>query len=229
VALPTNDSWSPRLEERPDYTTRHGNAELVCSTLGAVHTRFGTGRLRLTSASRDYPSRRSSVSSTRCRIADNCGLSSPSALISAIGSARRSASESFSSSELRSSSTPNARSIQSQWAGLAALGVLGAALTSFATTRESIGQDARNAERYGRTRAALRRLTTRLDDVREAVAQGNAQALEEFVAAVNEQVSVEHRQWLNDGDSTRAGMARLEIALQRSAEDAPTEERRTLR
>jgi hypothetical protein len=105
--------------------------------------------------------------------------------------------------------------VRSEWAGLAAFGILGAALTSFATTRESIGQDARNAERYARTRASLRRLSARLDDVRAAVAAGNREALTEFVAAVDEHLSVEHRQWLSDTESTRAGLTRLEETLVR--------------
>jgi hypothetical protein len=103
-----------------------------------------------------------------------------------------------------------------EWSAVAALGILGAALTSFATTRESIGQDERNAERYARTRTALRHLSGRLDDVREAVSAGNHASLREFVAAVSEQVSVEHRQWLSDTQSTRAGMLRLEEALRAS-------------
>lgn len=111
--------------------------------------------------------------------------------------------------------------VRPEWAGLAAFGILGAALTSFATTREAIGQDARNAERYSRTRAALRRLSARLDEVREAVATGNGAVLTEFIAAVDEHLSVEHRQWLNDTESTQASLARLEEALVR-----PTAERR---
>jgi hypothetical protein len=105
--------------------------------------------------------------------------------------------------------------LDSEWAGLAAFGILGAALTSFATTREAIGQDARNAERYSRTHAALRRLSARVDDVREAVAAGNYAALAEYLTAVEDHLSVEHRQWLNEAESTRSGLERLEEALVR--------------
>src|SRR5262249_50527367 len=103
--------------------------------------------------------------------------------------------------------------VSSGWTGLAALGVAGAALTSFATTRESIGQDARNAERYRPTHAALRRPAARLDDVRAAAAAGNTQAMPEFVAAADQPLPVEHRQWLTDADATRDGLSKLDEAL----------------
>ncbi len=110
------------------------------------------------------------------------------------------------------------------WAGLAALGIVGASLATYAGVRESITQDARNAERYGRTRTALREIHTRLDEVREAVGRGNRAALEEFVMAVHEHLSVEHRQWLSESDATRSGLARLERALygESATEDAQT-------
>ena len=111
--------------------------------------------------------------------------------------------------------------VNTAWTGLAALGVLGAALTSFATTRESISQDARNAERYARTHAALRRLAARIDEVRDAVAAGNLQAMTEFVAAADQHLSVEHRQWLSDADSTREGLAKLDEALTAGLKKAP--------
>jgi hypothetical protein len=95
-----------------------------------------------------------------------------------------------------------------------ALGVVGAALSSYATARETVSQDERNAERYGRTQTALENLGgERLDRVRAAVAQGNAQALVEFVAAVNEQISLEHRQWREGSEATKAAVAKLEQAL----------------
>jgi hypothetical protein len=97
---------------------------------------------------------------------------------------------------------------------LGALGVLGAALASYAAARENTSQDQRNAERYGRTQEALENIGgERLDRVRSAVAQGNAQALAEFVAAVNEQISLEHRQWLEGSEATKAAVAKLEETL----------------
>lgn len=101
----------------------------------------------------------------------------------------------------------------SEWAGLGVLGVAAAAVAGYGATQEAITQDGRNAERYGRTYDALSELSARLDEVRTAVAGGNVGALTEFVAALHEQLSVEHREWLEAGESTRAGVARLNEAL----------------
>jgi hypothetical protein len=78
----------------------------------------------------------------------------------------------------------------------AALGVLGAAMSSFASSWEAMNQDRRNAERYERTRKALQALKAEIDGVRKAAAGGNREPMEKFVAAVHEQLSLEHRQWL---------------------------------
>lgn len=99
------------------------------------------------------------------------------------------------------------------WAGLAAFGIVGTSLASYAAAREAIGQDSRNAERLEQTRIALRDLYARLDDVRHAVALGNRWALEEFVAAVHEHLSLEHRQWLREAEMAHSGLARVEAAL----------------
>ncbi len=101
------------------------------------------------------------------------------------------------------------------WAGLAALGILAAALAAFASNRDAISQDSRNAERYERTREALQGLAARLDEVRAAVAEGNHVALREYVAAVHDHMSVEHRQWLSAAESTRAALGRLDAVLSR--------------
>jgi len=100
------------------------------------------------------------------------------------------------------------------WAALGALAVLGAALQGFAATREGVDQDRRNAERYGRTLEALQALRARLDDVRAGVAAGSRPVLDEYVAAVQDQISLEHREWLEGTESTRAAVGRLEEALQ---------------
>jgi hypothetical protein len=97
--------------------------------------------------------------------------------------------------------------------GLGVLGVFAAALSTYANAREAISQDRRNAERYRRTDEALLALSGRLDEVRAAVARGNHQALVEFVAAVNEQVSLEHRQWLDAAEATKEATAKLDEAL----------------
>jgi hypothetical protein len=104
---------------------------------------------------------------------------------------------------------------------LGVLGVFGAALSSYANSREALSQDRRNAERYARTRIALGGLEERLDRVRSAVAHGNRQALTEFAGAVNEQISLEHRQWLEATEATRTAVAKLEEALSKTQNAAP--------
>jgi SMODS and SLOG-associating 2TM effector domain 1 len=104
-------------------------------------------------------------------------------------------------------------SIKAPWAGLAALGVIGTALAAFAATREAVNQDRRNAERYGRTLAALEILRARLDDVRAGVLAGSQEVLDQYVAAVHEQLSLEQRDWLSGAESTRAAIGRMDEAL----------------
>lgn len=96
---------------------------------------------------------------------------------------------------------------------LGAFSVAGAALGAFAAARELMNQDRRNSERYQNTLQSLVGVGKRLDDVRKAAAQGNGEAVAEFVAAVNEQISVEHRQWLETGESSKQALSRLEAAL----------------
>jgi SMODS and SLOG-associating 2TM effector domain 1 len=106
---------------------------------------------------------------------------------------------------------------RSEWAALGSLAVFGAALQAFAASRESINQDRRNAERYDNTAQALQGLRERLDDVRLGIAAGSPSVLGEYVAAVHDQLSLEHRQWLEGAENTQAAVARLEKALSRGA------------
>ena len=100
-----------------------------------------------------------------------------------------------------------------EWVSIGALGVLGTGLSGFATTRAAVNQDRRNAERYGRTLDVLMDLKKRLDMVRKAVAAGNTEALDQFVAAVHEHLSLEHRQWLGTASETQGAFANLEKTL----------------
>lgn len=97
---------------------------------------------------------------------------------------------------------------------LAALGIVGSALGSMASSSEAANQDRRNAERYDRTRFALDELKKKLDDVRTAVATGDLEVLPQFVKAVHEELSLEHRQWLKQSELQRAGLAELERHLE---------------
>ena len=99
------------------------------------------------------------------------------------------------------------------WSAFGALTVTGAALGAFSVGREQMTQDRRNAERYSRTADALVAISYRLDVVRKAASVGNGTAVAEFIDAVNEQVSNEHRQWLEGAESAKSAIARLEMAL----------------
>ena len=102
--------------------------------------------------------------------------------------------------------------------------MLAAAVSGYANAQESMSQDRRNGERYERTRAALAGLAGRLGAVRQAVRGGNQKALAEFVAAVNDQVSLEHRQWLEGAAAAKEATARLDEAL--SAMSHPKNEKK---
>ncbi len=103
--------------------------------------------------------------------------------------------------------------IDPKWASLAVIGVMGSALAAFASTRESTHQDVRNSERYERTAWTLQKLYERLEVVRSAVAAGEPEVMQEFVAAVQDQLSLEHRQWLEETDESGSAIGILEKRL----------------
>jgi hypothetical protein len=107
--------------------------------------------------------------------------------------------------------------LHTEWAAFGSLAVFGAALQAFAAAREAINQDRRNAERYDNSALALQGLRERLDDVRRSVAGGSTSVLGEYVGAVQDQLSLEHRQWLEAAENMQAAVARLEKALSSGA------------
>lgn len=105
------------------------------------------------------------------------------------------------------------------WAALAAFGVLGTAAAAYAATREGANQDNRNAERYSNTLSSLEILRAKLDDVRAGVLTGSQAVLDDYVAAVHEQLSVEHREWLSGAESTRSAIGKLDETLSKLQDD----------
>lgn len=91
--------------------------------------------------------------------------------------------------------------------------VLGTALSGYATARESMNQDQRNAERYERTGHILTKLGARIGQVEAAIGRGNVAVLSDFVDAVHEQLSLEHRQWLEAAEGATAAVQRLDEVL----------------
>ena len=112
--------------------------------------------------------------------------------------------------------------IDARWAAIAGLGFVCQAFATNVISKEAINQDRRNEERYGRTKEILKNLRMRLDGVRAQIAAGNREMLEKFVAAVHDQLSVEHRQWTDDISLASKALVELEEQLQRadSTQDA---------
>jgi hypothetical protein len=100
------------------------------------------------------------------------------------------------------------------WTSLAAVGLVSQAFSAFVENREATAQSRRNAERFTRTRQTLEDLSGRLDEVRAATIDGHPEVMQEFIGAVQEQISLEHRQWLDDSKSKGEAIGRLEELLQ---------------
>ncbi len=96
---------------------------------------------------------------------------------------------------------------------LAGLGAIASALSASASTKEALGQDRRNQERFAKALDALEELTGKLDEIRTAAANNEREPLRQFVAAVHEQMSLEHRQWLGAAESTKDSIAKLDESL----------------
>ncbi len=109
--------------------------------------------------------------------------------------------------------------IDPRFAAIATLALFGTVLSGFATYRESISQDRRNAERYDRTHQALVALRLHLGQVRERSLAGDRGSMEAYVRAVNNVISAEHRQWLAGDELIRSAIADLERSLERTLDD----------
>jgi conflict system pore-forming effector with SLATT domain len=105
--------------------------------------------------------------------------------------------------------------LDARWASVAGVTVIATALSSFAAAKEALSQYRRNRERYVATGEVLNHLCEKLDDVRTAAAHGEREPLETFVASVQQQLSLEHRQWLEIAESIPAALKDLEDALEK--------------
>ncbi len=101
------------------------------------------------------------------------------------------------------------------WAGLAALGLIATAFAAKVANSESMNQDKRNSERYERTRESLAKLFEKIDAVRRAVGAGDERLFQDFVRAVHDQLSLEHRQWLDLFDERQLAFAQFEQQLKK--------------
>jgi len=98
---------------------------------------------------------------------------------------------------------------------LAALGTVGAAVAAVANRREELNQDERNAERYQRAYLALSHIREKHTDVQQAVAHGHSDILLKYVAAVHDQLSLEHRQWQKDTEAMNSAIRELAESLEK--------------
>ncbi len=79
-----------------------------------------------------------------------------------------------------------------------ALSTSGAALQGWLAARGLMNQDERNANRYAATASNLDALAERpLDEARVAAARDDAASVRTFIALVQEQISSEHREWVD--------------------------------
>jgi len=100
-----------------------------------------------------------------------------------------------------------------RWACLAGFATVASALSTFASTNETLGQHRRNEELYGKTNDALAELEGKLDEVRAAAAKDDRESVKQFVTAVHEQLSLEHKQWLDAAENMAVSLANLDKAL----------------
>lgn len=96
---------------------------------------------------------------------------------------------------------------------LATLSVIGGAVAAYTAAHEAMTQDRRNAERYEHALEGLELLAAKLGLVRKAVAEGSADALKVYVTTVNEQLTVEHRQWLEAAQGAKKAEEAIDAAL----------------
>ena len=98
---------------------------------------------------------------------------------------------------------------------LAVAGVIGAAVGAYAVNREALRLDRANAGGYEKAAAALDAIAARYDAVEAEVRAGQPDALRAFTAAITEQLSAEHKRWLEGSTQAEAVLGKLDGQLQR--------------
>ena len=99
---------------------------------------------------------------------------------------------------------------------IAALGAIGTAVVSFATSQETIGQERERAQRYRNNVDALELAARQVDNVSDAIGKGGADALVTFTSTVNQQLALELGRFLEGGESIRASIAKLNQQIEQS-------------
>jgi hypothetical protein len=101
---------------------------------------------------------------------------------------------------------------------LAALGVIGAAVVSFATSQERIGRERERAQRFRNNVDALELVARQVEAVRDAIGKGSAAALVTFTSTINQQLALELGRFLEGGETIRASIAKLNEQIEKSRE-----------
>jgi hypothetical protein len=96
---------------------------------------------------------------------------------------------------------------------LAVAGVIGAAVGAYAVNREALRLDRANAGGYEKAAAALDAIAARYDAVEAEVRAGKPDALRAFAAAITEQLSAEHKRWLEGSTQAEAVLGKLDGQL----------------
>jgi hypothetical protein len=96
---------------------------------------------------------------------------------------------------------------------LAVSGVIGAAVGAYAVNREALRLDRANAGGYEKAAAALDAIAMRYDTVETEVRAGKPDALRAFAAAITEQLSAEHKRWLEGSAQAEAVLGKLDGQL----------------
>ena len=98
------------------------------------------------------------------------------------------------------------------WGAVATLAVIAQAFANKVTNTEAVNQDGRNAERYERTRSILAKLKGKLDTIREALFNGEADLVAAYIEQVNNEISAEHRQWNEERSAGITGTFESQLA-----------------
>jgi hypothetical protein len=99
---------------------------------------------------------------------------------------------------------------------IAALGAIGTAVVSFATSQGAIGQERERAQRYRNNVDALELVARQVEDVGDAIGKGSADALVTFTSTINQQLALELGRFLEGGESVRASIAKLNQQIEKS-------------
>ena len=87
-------------------------------------------------------------------------------------------------------------------AAFALIGIAAPVILAAHANLKLISQDERNALRYSITYSRLLELEGELSDVRNRISEGDRNELIKFVNSVNDEISVEHREWIKIQDTS---------------------------